>query len=693
MPLDPPTIHQLSDAVANQIAAGEVVERPAAVVKELVENSLDAGAKRVVVRSEDGGRRLIEVADDGHGMRPADLRLALARHATSKLRSADDLFQIATLGFRGEALPSIAAVSEFALASRPHGADGGWELTIVGGEVRGDGPAALSPGTRASVRNLFWNVPARLKFLKTESSETGHVTDQVIRLALSHPPVAFRLDADGRTVIDLPAGGTLAVRVRALFGAALADSLIEVAGNTPSMQLTGYISHPREARPTARRQYCFLNGRFVRDKLLLAALRDGYKGFLEPRLHAAVFLHLAIDPSLVDVNVHPAKAEVRFRREGEVFALISRTLQHALKENVGGFGLLNAQDSVRASVAAAPVAAPAPAAPLWQERFLPLNPAQVEPAPVARAGAGFSGDSAQDSAAGSTAVSPTAQLADDRRGAAGHGSGMAARPPFASGDSAAAAFPDAPATDRTLPGAEDVLSAAMLSVAATSAASSAETPHTAARAREASTGYEATQRPGAQPPADGLPRSVRRVVQLNRMFLLIETDTGLRLVDQHALHEKALFLCLDPAVTDLNVGGRQDLLIPRTVELSAAEVAALDGLLPTLAPHGIIAEVFGPTTVLVRAHPAALRRCDWGGFFASLAASRSGEKAIGGLQERIAHSASCHGAVKAGQILPPEEQIELVRLLYRLENMEHCPHGRPTTLDLTWDELSRRFQR
>ena len=686
MPLDPPTIHQLSDAVANQIAAGEVVERPAAVVKELVENSLDAGAKRVVVRSEDGGRRLIEVADDGHGMRPADLRLALSRHATSKLKSAEDLFQIATLGFRGEALPSIAAVSEFALASRPHGVDGGWELSIVGGEVRGDGPAALSPGTRASVRNLFWNVPARLKFLKTESSETGHVTDQVIRLALSHPPVAFRLDADGRTVIDLPAGGTLAVRVRALFGAALADSLIEVSGNTPAMQLTGYISHPREARPTARRQYCFLNGRFVRDKLLLAALREGYKGFLEPRLHAAVFLHLAIDPSLVDVNVHPAKAEVRFRREGEVFALISRTLQSALKENVGGFGLLNAQDSVRASVAVAPAAAPAPAAPMWQERFLPLTPAQVEPAPVARAG--FADDSAQDSAAGST----TAQPADDRRGAASHAAGMSAHPRFAL-DGAAPAFPDAPPTDRTLPAAEDVLTAALLTIATAPAASSAEAPRADARAREATTGYETGQRPSTQPATDGLPRSVRRVVQLNRMFLLIETDTGLRLVDQHALHEKALFLCLDPAVTDLSVGGRQDLLIPRTVALSAAEVAVLDGLLPTLAPHGIIAEVFGPTTVLVRAHPAALRRCDWGGFFASLATSRSGEKAIGGLQERIAHSASCHGAVKAGQILPPEEQIELVRLLYRLENMEHCPHGRPTTLDLTWDELSRRFQR
>ena len=617
MPALPPDIRQLPEAVANQIAAGEVVERPAAVVKELAENALDAGATRITVRLDDGGRRLVEVEDDGHGMRRDDLRLALARHATSKLASADDLFRIATLGFRGEALPSIAAVSEFELASRPHSETQGWKLALAGGSETAFAPCAMAPGTRVSVRNLFWNVPARLKFLKTEASETGHVTDQVLRLALSHPRVAFRLEVGGehgvRTVVDQPGNETLDLRVRALFGAELADHLLPVSAGADTMQLVGFIAHPQQARPTAKRQYVFLNGRFVRDKLLLAAVREGFKGFLEPRLHGAVFLHLDLDPSQVDVNVHPTKSEVRFRREGEVFALVRNALQKSLTTGAGGFALLPqataAVDGLRLEIvrSAAPMAIPA-----IQERYLP---------------------------------------------------------------------PALPATDRS------PVSPSPMPVA---------TPMI--RAREAAAAYQATsptptvQLPPVTEPAS-LPPGVRRVLQLNRMFLLIETDQGIRLVDQHALHEKALFLCLDPARTDLDRGGVQERLVPVTVDLLASEIAVLDKLLPELRPFGIEAEVFGPTTLLVRSFPAALRRVSWSRFFSSLAESGSGAKAVATLRERIAHGAACHGAVKAGQELAPDEQLELVRLLYRLDGMEHCPHGRPTTLDLGWSELERRFQR
>jgi DNA mismatch repair protein MutL len=280
MPGQPPTIRQLPEAVANQIAAGEVVERPAAVVKELCENALDAGASRITVRIEDGGRRLVAVADDGHGMRKDDLALALARHATSKLSSSEDLFRIATLGFRGEALPSIAAVSEFSIASRAHDQEGGWRLAVASSRVLPPEPYAMACGTQLEVRNLFWNVPARLKFLKSEAAESGQVTDQLMRLALSHPRVAFRLDAvqaeAERTLIDLPAGQTLGDRVRALFGRALSERLIAIAAGSGVMQITGFIAHPQEARPTAKRQYLFLNGRFVRDRLLFAAVREGF---------------------------------------------------------------------------------------------------------------------------------------------------------------------------------------------------------------------------------------------------------------------------------------------------------------------------------------------------------------------------------------------------------------------------------
>ncbi len=620
----PPEIRVLSEVVANQIAAGEVIERPAAVVKELAENSLDAGATRITVRLEDGGRRLVEIEDDGHGLRPGDLRLALLRHATSKLSGADDLFRIATLGFRGEALPSIAAVSEFAFASRLRDAETGHELRLEGGREVAFGPCPMAPGTRVSVRNLFWNVPARLKFLKAESSETGHVTDQVIRLALSHPGVAFRLECDGRTVLDLPAGESLLGRTRAVFGKELAGSLLAVAAQSEGMELTGFVAHPREAKATAKRQFTFLNGRFVKDRLLLAAVREGFKGFLEPRLHGAVFLHLDLDPALVDINVHPTKSEVRFRKEGEVFVLISRTLNAALAANSGGFSLLREDEQARAAnplllspgvsqrvVRPAPVTPQAPAVPapptvIVQERFLP---------------------------------------------------------------------PVLPQTHRAAP--------------------PAEVPHSVPAAlslAEPTTPYRAAPTPPAPAP-DSLPRGIRRVLQLNNMFLLIETDTGIRLVDQHALHEKALFLCLDPARTDVLRAGVQPLLVPRLVELSAAEVAAVAPLLSDLLAYGIEAEVFGPTALLVRAYPSVLKRVNWAAFFTGLGESGSGAKAIAGLRERIAHSAACHGAVKAGQVLSEGEQLELVRLLYELEHMEHCPHGRPTTLDLPWAELAKRFQR
>lgn len=614
MPAVPPVIRQLPDLIANQIAAGEVVERPAAVVKELAENALDAGATRIVIRLEDGGRRLVEVEDDGHGMRPADLSLAVSRHATSKLIDADDLFRIATLGFRGEALPSIAGVSEFTIASRPHDAAQGHELRLNGGTPAGSAPCAMSPGTRVTVRNLFWNVPARLKFLKSEAAEAGHVTDQVMRLALSHPRVAFRLEIQGRTAIDQPANETLEARVRALFGAQVADQLLSVSAHADTMQLAGFIAHPQEAKPTSKRQFVFLNGRYVKDRLLLAAVRDGFKGFLEPRLHGTVFLHLDVEPSQVDVNVHPTKSEVRFRREGEVFTLVRGALQSTLAKNAGGFSLLpTTPETTSSSVIQRTIVRPLPGnAPVAtptivvQERYIPQE----------------------------TAGLPAASAAPPRT--------------------------------------------------AESAVTYHATPRSPAHASARS-----------QPPAaESLPPSaIRRVLQLNRMYLLIETADGIRLVDQHALHEKALLLALDPSRSDLTAHGRQELLVPITVPLLAQELALVASLLPELARVGIIAEALSPTQLVVRALPVLLKRTNWPRFFAELAQNPTPERATVTLSERIAHSAACHAAVKAGQELTPDEQWELARLLERFAQLEHCPHGRPTTLDLSWDELARRFQR
>ncbi|MBN8526783.1 MAG: DNA mismatch repair endonuclease MutL [Planctomycetes bacterium] len=615
----PPEIRQLPDLVANQIAAGEVIERPAAVVKELVENSLDAGATRVTVRIEDGGRRLVEVVDDGHGMRPDQLRLALARHATSKIASAEDLFRVATLGFRGEALPSIAAVSEFEIASRTAGSDGGHRVAWAGAEERGSGPCAMAQGTRISVRNLFWNVPARLKFLKSEASETGHIAEQVTRFALSHPHAAFRLEVDGRTDLDLPPQEELAGRVRALFGPEIAGDLCAVVSGTPGLEVTGFAAHPRHAKPTSKRQYVFLNGRFVRDRLLLAAVRDGFKGFLEPRLHGTVFLHLDVDPAAVDVNVHPTKHEVRFRREGEVFALLSKALQAALAEHQGGFRLLTAED--RAKVQAERQAQPA--SPIVGRTV--VKPAAPAPLPLVVVQERF--------IARETPVTPPASAS-------------------------------APSL---------VPSPAPLRVAAPA------------------TTYQPPRTPDPGPRTPDLPASVRRVTQVNDMYLLIETEQGIRLVDQHALHEKALWQALDATVGDLAHSGVQQLAVPIVVQLSAVELAAIVPLLPELARHGIDAERFGPSSIAIRSHPAVLARCNWARFLAELASD--GGQAVAQLSERIRHSAACHAAVKAGQRLDPSQQRELAAMLFSLEGLEHCPHGRPTTLDLTWPELAKRFQR
>ncbi len=649
----PPEIIQLSEQVANQIAAGEVVERPAAVVKELGENSLDAGATRIQIEIEDGGRRLIEVSDDGHGMRPADLRRAISRHATSKLSSSDDLFRIATLGFRGEALPSIAAVSEMELASRPHDAIAGQLVRLTGGNETTYQPCAMSPGTRISVRNLFWNVPARLKFLKSEASETGHVHDQVVRLALSHPKVGFRLKVGGRTDIDLPPASTLEARIAALFGPEVAGSLIAVAEQANAMQVSGFVAHPREARPTAKRQYLFLNGRFVKDRILIVAVREGYKGFLEPRLHGTVFLHLDLDPSQVDVNVHPTKSEVRFRREGDVFSLVSKAINAAVAKHAGGFTLLTPADRPQPAAPAAPApTADSPilsrtvvkaAAPVYQERFLPatpvVTPEVTRPVPAADHIAGFD--------------------VPDRP--------LKTQEPAIAYQAGPFPTPSALLSSAPLPSAP---------------------PATDAAATPVPTGPAAPAPDAARVAATQHLPSVRRVVQLNRMFLLIETEHGIRLVDQHALHEKALFNSL-AGDADPFAGGRQELLVPLVVRLDAAEVAGLRPLVNELANLGIDLEVAGATEVHVHAHPQALRRLNWAAFL--------GEVATGGgidlLRTRLAHRAACHAAVKAGQILNADEQLELVRMLFEMEHMEHCPHGRPTTLDLSWEELAKRFQR
>jgi DNA mismatch repair protein MutL len=332
-------LRRLPSTLVNRIAAGEVVERPASAVKELVENAIDAGALRITVTLKEGGRSFVSVVDDGVGMSPGELALAVERHCTSKLPD-DDLSDIRTLGFRGEALPSIASVSRFVITSRPASADTAWSLAIEGGakgEVR---PAAHPPGTRVEVRDLFFATPARLKFLKEPRTESSHVADALRRLAMAHPAVAFRLDSEERTLIDLPAAAASLLdqevdaarlqRLGAIMGREFADNAVAIDANREGFRLTGFAGLPTLNRPTGQHQYLFVNGRPVRDKLLAGAVRGAYQDFLARDRHPMVALFLEAPTAMIDVNVHPAKTEVRFRDAGIVRGLIVGALRNAL---------------------------------------------------------------------------------------------------------------------------------------------------------------------------------------------------------------------------------------------------------------------------------------------------------------------------------------------------------------------------
>lgn len=330
------TIRLLPDGVINRIAAGEVVERPASAVKELVENAIDAGAVNIEVRVSEGGRALIQVSDDGHGMSHDDLTLAIARHATSKLPRDDDLSNIATLGFRGEALPSIAAVSRLEISSRQAGGENAWMLSVEGGVAGAPVPAARSSGTTVSVRDLFFATPARLKFLKTERTELGHINDILSRLAMARPDIGFALLDNGREVLRAPAGADLLdnrlARLTLIIGRDFSENAVEVKAEREGVRLTGYAGLPTYNRATARQQYLFVNGRPVRDRLLAGAVRGAYHDFLGGGRHPVLALFVEISPDAVDVNVHPAKTEVRFRDTGVVRGLIVGSLKRALAE-------------------------------------------------------------------------------------------------------------------------------------------------------------------------------------------------------------------------------------------------------------------------------------------------------------------------------------------------------------------------
>jgi len=369
-PASPSHVRVLPEAVANQIAAGEVVERPASVLKELVENSLDAGAGTVLVEVSGGGRRLVRVVDDGAGMTPDDLLLALERHATSKVLTTEDLGRVTTLGFRGEALPSIAAVSRFLLRSRPAGAETGSEVLVEGGVIKQVREVGCPPGTVAQVQDIFFNTPARRKFLKSQATEGGHLLATLTRLALARPLVAFRYRTGDKVLLDLPATQDLAVRAALLLGRETAGQMTRLEEGTGLLSLGGLAGLPSLSRNTYDQVYAFVNGRFVRDRIIMHAVAEAYRGLLPEGRRPVLVLHLEIDPALVDVNVHPAKTEVRFHRQQEVHDQLVEGLRRGLARSRTG---VTAHSASSAQMLPPPL--PRPAAPF--ARTAPDGPPRV----------------------------------------------------------------------------------------------------------------------------------------------------------------------------------------------------------------------------------------------------------------------------------------------------------------------------
>jgi len=572
------SIRRLPSELVDRIAAGEVVERPASALKELVENALDAGAANVAIRLSGGGIGLIDVADDGSGMSRSDMRLALERHATSKL-PGERIEEVASFGFRGEALPSIASVSRLTLDSRQRGRDG-WRIEVDHGRSKDEGPAALPPGTRVRVEELFERVPARRKFLRSPRAEYAACLDTVKRLAMARSDVGFTLEHDGRRILALQPSDPPA-RVAALLAAELERHGVGIDCVRDGLGLSGVVSLPTFNRGAGDQQYLFVNSRPVKDRLLVGALRAAYRDMLARDRHPIAALFLSVPLDEVDVNVHPAKTEVRFRDPAAVRGLIVGGIRSALEGQ--------AHRSAAREQAASPV--------VWTSSVSPSSPL---PAGVREERALFTGIRVEPSAR----AEPAAEL------------------------------------------------------------------------------------------AGSYPLGVARG-QVANTYIVAEAEDGLVIVDQHAAHERLVLEKLRAARSGGSVP-RQDLLIPEVVELEEPDCDRLESASADLDGLGLEIERFGPTSILVRAVPAALRSPDLARLLGDLAAEIAELGSALSLQERLDHveaTIACHGPVRAGRVLSVAEMNALLREMEVTPRSGQCNHGRPTWVKLAHSDIEKLFGR
>ena len=640
-------IRVLPDRVANQIAAGEVVERPASVCKELIENSLDAGATQLRVELNAGGRRLINVGDNGSGMTRDDAMLAFERHATSKLRTAGDLLAIATLGFRGEALPSIASVSRLTLQTRVADEESGTVVEMHGGRMRDVRDGALAPGTAVSVRNLFYNVPARRKFLRTEKTELSHAVRMATHYSLAHLDKAFHLRNEHGTLLSVTPVSTLRERVYQVFGSATLDSLVELEPEPPlagsggaeatgngavpgGLRLGGFVSEPHTQRPNRNSIYVFVNRRLVRDYLINRAISAAYENMMPKGVYPFALLFLDLPPGQVDVNVHPAKTEVRFRNPSQVFACV--------------------RDGIRQRLVAAKPASSLPAPSEVAQQEFPVSSRNVPQVP---------GTAGRIPVPGSP-TPPAAPRADRFR--------------FEGG----LEFPSAP-TVPARPSSSPVSDGSALPPAV----AAADAGHSRAPLVEHA------------PTSLGSLGDLRLLGQVHDSFIVAAGKDGVWIIDQHVAHERILF----EKVLAARLHGKpevQSLLEPIVLTLTPDRMIAYEEIAEEFRGNGFEIEPFGGRTLAVRALPAELKAPEVEALiYEILDDSREGGRKLGlaDLRKRMAATIACHAAIKVNMPLVPEKMRWLLEELARTECPMSCPHGRPIALKYGTTDILKAFHR
>lgn len=671
-------IRVLPDHISNLIAAGEVVERPASVAKEIVENAIDAGATRIVIDVESGGRRLLKVIDDGEGMTRDDAVLAFERHATSKINKAEDLNAIATLGFRGEALASIASVARVELITHTETESAGTRVIIEGGRMRDVKDAAHPPGTTIVVRDLFFNTPARRKFLRSEATESYHLTNLVTHYALAHPEIAFTLTNNGRETIRVAPAKDLSERAYQIFGAQFLDGLLEVNNaSEPGVIVTGassniatewnpsasriarvrgFVSAPRDRRTSRDAQFLFVNGRFVRDRLIGRALSEGYRSILPHGVYPIALLFIDIALEEVDVNVHPAKTEVRFRRA----AAVADSVREAVRATLASAGYAPAPEMQAVGFSREDIESESEDIRITTEDVVESEISPVQPA-----------------------VASYSLRPEPQQERIGFGFGTAAQPQLSE---------PAPI--------QETQSAPL------STPSSLRLPHPAEEIQESENSSAEPAAPRL-PPLDSATKFVRQVTveslssnirplgQLDESFIIAIDDEGLLLIDQHVAHERVLF----DKYRQLEVARRaesQQMLIPETFDLTPAQAAAFDAVSEELENYGFDLMRLSGRTVAIKSAPADLPASEARNVLAEVLDTVDAEKrgsARATLRDEIAASLACHAAIKVNMPLAPEKMRWLIDCLLMTSSPTTCPHGRPVILRLATHDILKGFHR